>query len=345
MTSPPTVAVVVASRNRRAMLPGFVDALARDPAVSELLVVLDGDVDGSADCLESLRAGYPALRPVLTEHRGHLGALELGVAEARADVVLLMDDDVEAGPALATGHARRHAAGDGLVVMGYMPVRRHDGASPATRLYAAEYEAHCRRLESGEVPVLGGLWLGNVSARRADLVRIGIASDGFAAFWHSDLDLGLRLEEGGLRGVFDRTLVASHLHARTAEAFLRDARARGRSAWLLEQAYPERFDAARTVPMLDDLGLPVRQAVSFLGRGRRADRAGRFLMAAGGAVERLGWPAGSLRAAKLARRVEIVAGYRTARAAPPGSASPAASQAAPPAPSAGDRSPAATNRA
>ena len=296
------------------MLRSFVEAVAQDPAVSELLVVLDGDVDGSADALESLRHEFPVVRPVRTEHRGHLGALQLGIESASADVVLLMDDDVVAGPSLGAGHARRHAQddepGDGLVVMGYMPVDLSDEASPATRLYAAEYEKHCRRLESGQLEVLRGLWLGNVSARRADLLRVGLESDHFAAFWHSDLDLGLRLEESGLHGVFDRTLVASHKHARDAEAFLRDARARGHSASLLERQYPDRFDAAHTVPMLDDLGPGVRQTVSFLGQGRRAAPVGRLLMAAGSAAERVGWSGGSIGAAKLARRVELVAGYR-----------------------------------
>ena len=225
--SPPTVSVVVASRNRRHMLRAFVEAVARDRGVAELIVVLDGDVDGSHAFLDSMRGQFPFVRPVLTEHRGHLGTLALGVEESSSEVVLLMDDDVVAGPGLATGHARRHADSSDLVVMGYMPVRLHDGASPATRLYAAEYEAHCERIESGELAVLRGLWLGNVSARRDDLLRIGIPSDTYAAFWHSDLELGLRLEAGGLHGVFDRRLEASHMHARTADAFLRDARDAG----------------------------------------------------------------------------------------------------------------------
>src|SRR5580692_3307693 len=89
----PTVSVVVASRNRRDMLRPFVAALAEDPALSELIVVLDGDVDGSSDCLEQLRHEYPSLVAVLAEHRGQSAALELGVERSRSDVVLLMDDD------------------------------------------------------------------------------------------------------------------------------------------------------------------------------------------------------------------------------------------------------------
>ena len=158
------------------------------------------------------------------------------------------------------------------------------------------------------------LWLGNVSVRRHDLIRIGISSKGYAGFWHSDTDLGLRLQAGGLRGTFDRRLLASHRLGRSNEAFLRDATERGRSAWLLEQEHGERFDSARTVPMLDGLGTPVRQVVSFLGRGDRAGWSSRALMQAGVGIERAGFTAASTRLAQLARRVRVVESYRRAEA-------------------------------
>ena len=306
----PAVSVVMASRGRRSMLRPFVEALVGDPALTEVVIVLDGDVDGSPDALEELGREFPVVRPVLADQRGQSGALELGVERSRSDVVLLMDDDVIAGPGLVSGHARHHAEGDGLVVLGYMPVSLYGGASPATRLYAAEYEAHCARLESGEVPVLEGLWMGNVSARRDDLLRVGIESERYPVRWHADTDLGLRLQAAGLHGVFDRRLRASHLQDRSAAAFLRDARERGHGARLLEREHPDGFDVTRTVPMLDDLSTPARQVVSVLGRGARAERGARILMAVGGALERLGWAGGSTGAAKAARRIEIVAGYR-----------------------------------
>ena len=54
-------------------------------------------------------------------------ALDVGVQCSTGDVVLLMDDDVIAGPGLVSAHARRHAGADGLVVVGSMPVRLRRG--------------------------------------------------------------------------------------------------------------------------------------------------------------------------------------------------------------------------
>jgi len=306
----PSVSVVVASRNRRHLLRAFVEAVAGDPAATEVVVVLDGDVDGSCMFLEVLRDEFPNLRPILAEQRGQMAALALGVDRCRGEVVLLMDDDVIAGPGLVSGHARHHADTRHLVVAGYMPVQPHADASPATRLYAEEYEGHCDRLESGELAVLDGLWLGNVSARRSDLLRVGVASDRFPVRWHADTDLGLRLQEAGARGVFDRRLEAAHLHAQATGPFLREAHERGEAAWLLQQEHCERHGDVRPEPMFEGLGYPARQMVSFLGREGRAQWSGRLLMTFGDWADRLGGSRLSLRAAQLSRRTLIVCGFR-----------------------------------
>ena len=209
----PTVSIVVASRNRRHLLRRFVSAVAEDAATTEVLVVLDGDVDGSTAEIEKLRRQYPKVRPIATEGVGQMAALQVGVETSVGDVVLLMDDDVIAGPGLVSAHARHHAGTHGLVVVGFMPVRPSKGSSSPTRLYATQYDKHCRRLESGELAVLDGLWLGNVSARRDEVTRVGVVSERFGVRWHADMDFGLRLRASGARGLFDRRLMATHLHA------------------------------------------------------------------------------------------------------------------------------------
>jgi hypothetical protein len=181
-----------------------------------------------------------------------------------------------------------------------------------TRLYAAEYEAHCEKLESGALEVLDGLWLGNVSARRGDLIRVGVRSDRFSVRWHADTDLGLRLREAGCRGVFDLRCQATHLHAQSAASFLRSAHERGEGTWLLRADHAERFSAVRPAPVFDGLSSPVRGLVSFLGREGRSGWSSRLLMSVAEGVERLGWNTVSARAAQLARRIQIACGFRCA---------------------------------
>jgi hypothetical protein len=289
-----------------------VSAVAEDPATAEVLVVLDGDVDGSYAEVEELRREFPKVRPIAAAPGGQMKSLDVGVQYSTGDVVLLMDDDVIAGPGLVSAHARCHAGTEGLVVVGFMPVRLDEGSSSPTRLYASEYDEHCRRLESGELAVLDGLWLGNVSARRVDLLRVGVASDDFGVRWHADTDLGLRLQAAGARGVFEPRLGATHMHAQSTPSFLASAHERGEGTWLLETQHAERIGAARPAPVLDGLSAPSRALVSFFGRERRSAWSSRAVMAVGAAAERLGAHGVAVKAAQLARRIQVACGYRCA---------------------------------
>ncbi len=308
----PSMSVVVASRNRGHLLRRFVSAVAHDPAATEVLVVLDGDVDGSYAQVEELRGEYPNVRPIVTEGVGQMAALQVGVQACTGDVVLLMDDDVIAGPGLVSAHARHHAGTHGLVVVGFMPVRLDEGSSSPSRLYATEYEEHCRRLESGERTVLDGLWLGNVSARRDELLRVGVASERFGVRWHADTDFGLRLRAAGARGLFDRRLVAAHIHAQSAASYLASAHERGEGTWLLETQHADTADTVRTAPVLDGLSRPLRVVVSLLGREGCSGWSSRALMGLSAAADRLRLRALSMRVAQLARRIVIACGYRCA---------------------------------
>ena len=55
----------------------------------------------------------------------------------------------------------------------------------------------------------------------------------------ADRDFGLRCRAAGLEGVFDPTLRAHHLYARTFAQYLRDADASARGNWTLHQSHPE----------------------------------------------------------------------------------------------------------
>ncbi|HEY1733419.1 MAG TPA: glycosyltransferase, partial [Acidimicrobiales bacterium] len=228
--------VVVATVGRPHRLARLVDAVLTDPAAAELVVVVDGPDQRSVTVLESLAVTRPRLHPVTVPHQGQLGALATGVRIAAYDLIVLLDDDVLPAPGTIAGHVAAHRDRPGSVVVGPMPValdpldgdrgRSRDGRRPgvATRLYAAEYDAHLDALGRRDVDVLDVLWTGNLSIGRDDCLRVGLPSPAFTAHYHADQDLGLRLRAAGLVGRLDPSLVARHFHDRTDADFLRDAR-------------------------------------------------------------------------------------------------------------------------
>jgi glycosyltransferase involved in cell wall biosynthesis len=310
----PTVSAVIVTYNRRDRLAEAVTAIGRDGHASEIVVVVDGCRDGSYELLSDLAGADPRIRPVWQENAGDAAARQTGVRHAGGEVVLVLDDDVIAGPGLAEGHARVHARGPGTVALGYMPVRRPAVRRPgsfASLLYADEYEAQCRRYEADPSTILRSFWTGNVSMRREDALRVGFDAAGRRLGYHGDQAFGLRCLRDGLVGIFDRSLFAEHLHERDMDTFVRQSRMRGADRRVLEELFPELVAPGN---LQDDLPLPVRAAVAL------AAAPGLCRLTA----PALRWQAGQAGRARLwrlesalarcLRQVELRRGYRDYRA-------------------------------
>ena len=308
----PSLSVVMPTYNRRALLPEVVAPLLADEGADEVVVVVDGCDDGSYELLIELAADEPRLRPLLIENRGENGARAAGIEAARGEVVLLLDDDVLAHPGLAGGHARRHVEAAGLVVLGWMPPR--DAGGLATRLYAREYEQICRGYESEPDAILLNLWAGNMSLRREDCLRVLVEADAPTLDYHADRALGLRCRGAGLRGVFDRSLRAEHLHQRGLDGFIRDARAQGAARVTLHRVHalelgpqpgPELFGHG--------LPLPLRRWLALCRRPRAAAVSARALRDVTSLAGRVGADRLEEACGRVLRRLEQQRGALTAR--------------------------------
>jgi glycosyltransferase involved in cell wall biosynthesis len=240
----PTISVVLATRHRASMLPPLIEAVLSDPGTLEVIVVVDGlDDSASVDVLSRWSETNGQLSYLCQEQAGQMKALQQGVLMARGEVVLLLDDDVLPISPLATGHARAHRDHDNLVIVGSMPVTDPHGArlGVASRLYSKAYEAHCQALLTGDVPVLDYLWMGNISVRRDRCLAVGVNSASYSSTYYTDREFGYRLADAGLVGIFDPSIRAVHLHARSPDAFLRDAYRQGSGLEMLYRLYPERL--------------------------------------------------------------------------------------------------------
>lgn len=322
----PSVTAVVPTYRRRDGLEAAVQALLGDPGTTELVVVVDGSPDGSLELLEQMAVDEPRLCPVWQENAGGAAARQRGIDLATSDVVLLVDDDVVAAPGLATGHARHHARAQDVVVLGYMPTRvplDPVRGGFATRVYAEEYEGTCQAYERDDEQVLLRLWGGNVSIHRNQLGRVPYDSGPFSRTNHSDRDWGIRCRKAGLRGVFDRSLLASHEHSRPLPAFLRDARAQGAGRYGVHRLHADVLPPFGLADTVADLPAPLRGVLSL----DRFPMAGAALRGALNPLTRsasaLGITAVEVRTAKVLRRLEMRAGVRQAMAAPDPGGSPA----------------------
>ena len=310
--SRPILSVVMPTRGRRARLPEVLAPLLDDPLISEIVVVVDGSYDGSVEWLRDRAVDEPRLVPLSRERSGGAQVARAeGVARVTGDVVLFLDDDVIADADLAAGHLARHESGEGMVVVGFMPVALPEHRRPgqfASYLYADEYLKRCADYEDHPEQILRTLWWGNVSMRRADAVAVGLVSDGFGDFYHEDKDFGLRCLAFGLRGVFDRTLRAQHLHARDIDAFIRDARSQGAGRVMLHRHHPDLIGDLDPADFADGLPLPAELLVRGAGSPAVASASTAVLRTVAEASGRMGWYGIETLAGKILRRVNQRAG-------------------------------------
>jgi glycosyltransferase involved in cell wall biosynthesis len=302
----PSTSVVVPTYNRASALRELLSPLLADPFPIEVIVVVDGSEDGSMEVLDEIERGDPRLKPVWIQNSGATGAREAGLTQASGEIVLILDDDVRAGPGLAHGHAKWHATHERLLVLGYMPTavpRKRTSGQFATYLYAEEYEDECKRYEVDSEEILKNLWAGNMSLRRRDAIEVGLSNPKFTAR-HSDRDFGLRCLKAGLTGVFDRSLHSVHAHYRSLPEFRRDSMAQGEGRARLHELHSDLLGPLPSDEFAKDLPRPLAAIVQTSRRPWAYKVFTAALMAAIKAAERLKLFRLEINLAKLLRRLD-----------------------------------------
>jgi glycosyltransferase involved in cell wall biosynthesis len=254
----PRLSVTIASYDRRAKLARALGALARQslpPERFEVVVVLDGSADGSAERVRALGLPYP-VRVLEQPNRGLAASRNRGAREARHPVVVFLDDDIVAEPGLLAEHARAHAAAPAphVALGAYPPVIR--GRDPWSLFLRAWWHDHFRR--KGEV---GHVWSfvdfcdGNCSMPRALFLETGGWDEDFRGGRRQDWEYAIRLLEGGVRFAFQPRAAGAHHFDTRFETALRNRRAEGRWDVLLATKHPRAIPA---LPLARRAGRPVR---------------------------------------------------------------------------------------
>lgn len=242
------LSVVIATFNRRHILERTLPALLTQnlsPEDYEIIFVVDGSTDGTAEVLHSLKPRC-ALRVIEQPHRGPSAARNTGIDVARGDLVLFLDDDIICSPSLLRQHVAAHAAPDPVAVQGSIFLAP---GTPASILkYANEiwYKEYYDRLTSQT----GLKWpdevhlISNSSLPRATLLACGGFDERFPA--QEDYELSLRLWKMGVRFQLLPDAAAYELYVKPSRDFLRnDGETYGRAEVMLCRKYPEHRPLSR----------------------------------------------------------------------------------------------------
>jgi len=218
----PLVSIVVPTFNRRDSLCTLLNALADQtyPASGfEVVVVDDGSTDGTLERVQQLTLPY-ALRIAQQAHGGPARARNLGVEQARGELILFLDDDVAPAPDLVAAHVAAQAGQDDLVVIG--PMLPPDGWSrPAwIRWEEAKLVAQYEAMLAGKYACTPRqFFTANASLRRERFLAAGGFDPSFKRA--EDVELGYRLRDRGARFAFHGEARVVHYPTRTFVSWCR----------------------------------------------------------------------------------------------------------------------------
>jgi glycosyltransferase involved in cell wall biosynthesis len=239
------LSVVIPTYDRSESLRRVVDALLRQtlaPHEFEVVVSVDGSCDGTRDMLDRLAAPF-ALRVLVQPHRGRAAACNAGILASRGEVVLLLDDDMEPAGGLLSAHLRAHAESSRVAVLGAVPIVFGPLSAPVVQYMGLKFGHHLQKLaRAGYVMTYRDFYSGNCSVSRALLLEVGLFDEDFQVYGNEDGELARRLLAAGAALVYSGEALAHQHYEKTFATLARDTIAKGRTAVLFAQKFPDAYD-------------------------------------------------------------------------------------------------------
>ena len=219
--------------NRAALLERVLDACFEQTAgsdVYEVVLVNDGSTDATPEVIERAAARATCRFVAVTQPNSGLAkGRNAGIARANGERIIFIDDDVLPLPNFVEEHLRSHERTPQAVVRGgAINVESFDDLPPpvwSIKHYSGNF-----------------FWTTNVSVPLATIRAIGGFNETFSEYGWEDIDVGLRLRFGGVRGVFNPKALVYHYKPRprsgNVERMVAQSRAQARTAVQLAALHP-----------------------------------------------------------------------------------------------------------
>ncbi len=237
----PHVSVITPTYNRRASLLTTLRALAQQtvaPSSFEVLVISDGSTDGTTEACADLSVPY-ALRYFEQDHQGPAAARNLGLREARGELIVFLDDDVVPDPELIAAYVALHEEHPHAVGIGpLLPppnMRLQSWVQWEEKTLLAQYDD----MAAGKwTPSFRQFYTGNASVPRQDVLDAGGFDESLRRA--EDVELAFRMRDRGMDFHFSAAARGLHYARRTFRSWFDIPRAYAQ-ADLLMAVPPERY--------------------------------------------------------------------------------------------------------
>jgi glycosyltransferase involved in cell wall biosynthesis len=237
----PKVSVVIPTWNRADLLARTIDkiehqTLSRD--LYEVLVIDNDSTDDTQKVVSQKSRVYPQLKTFSQSKRGAAATRNVGIRAAAGDIILFIDDDIQAEPNLIETHWQYHQKHSNSSIIGGLITPWSDSTDAFLRYLRDRgifnpYSIACGPMDFSYYHT------GNVSTARSVLLDVGGFNEQFAVYGMEDIELGYRLERRGSRMVHGPDAKAVHEYFPTYPQFIRRCEQAGYSLGKLIELHPE----------------------------------------------------------------------------------------------------------
>jgi glycosyltransferase involved in cell wall biosynthesis len=237
----PKVSVVIPTKNRCALLAEAIERIESQTVPREQyeVIVIDNDsTDDTRMLLEQKARLYPNLKHGMQEKPGAAATRNSGLRLASGELILFIDDDVQAERTLIQAHLDCHARNPNASVIGVVNMPWDDTTDPFLR-YLRDH-----RILNPYTPSKGPIdfsyyHTGNVSTPTQTLLNVGGFNESFSVYGMEDIELGYRLQKSGCRMVFAAEARAVHYRFPGYRDFVERSEQAGYSLGYLIHLHPE----------------------------------------------------------------------------------------------------------
>ena len=237
----PKVSVVIPTWNRADLLAQTIDkiehqTMARDSY--EVIVIDIKSTDHTQKVLNQKSRVYRKLKTFSQSKRGAAATRNVGIQAATGDIILFIDDDIQAEPDLIAALWKYHQRFPGSSIIGGV-ITPWGNCSDAFLRYLRDrgifnpYSIACGPMDFSYYHT------GNVSTARSVLLDVRGFNEQFAIYGMEDIELGYRLERQGSRMVHGPDAKAVHQYFPTYLQFIQRCEQAGYSLGKMIELHPE----------------------------------------------------------------------------------------------------------
>jgi len=260
------VSVEISTYNRREMLRSVLERLARQTypfGQFEVLISDDGSTDDTTEMVAAMKKSMPYAIRYFRHNKRNIGVTHnLGIKEARGEIVLMLANDILAEPRLLEEHMRSHEENPDSRVVVVGALRQSPELTKTA--FQRGWNVVINTLFAGNLKKMGcpDFLVSNLSFKKDFMISEGMFRE-WPAGSHEDLELRYRLMQNGMKLVKNPEALGYHHHEEDIASISARAYMHGFNWHYFEENVPDLWIRSKSgnIRLSDGKGLYIKALV------------------------------------------------------------------------------------